>query len=53
MAVMMMPMVVMAAGTYGMPVAGISRRVTLTVRMNAENLKTRMAQYGDWDKSQK
>ena len=52
MAVMMMPMV-MAAGTYGMPVAGIIRRVTLTVRMNAENLKTRMAQYGDWDKSRK
>ena len=51
MAVMMMPMV-MAAGTYVMPVAGIIRRVTLTVRMNAENLKTRMAQYGDWDKSQ-
>ena len=52
MAVRMMPMVVMAAGTCVMPVAGIIRRATLTVGMNAENLKTRMAQYGDWDKSQ-
>jgi len=45
-------MVVMAAGTCVMPVAGLIRMVTLTMRMDAEKLKTRMAQYGNWDKSQ-